>query len=92
MNIKHIARPNTDPETRIRGFKSLNSLVADAAPIKNATDRTVKIHEIVETVTLQLLANVGSVGPVTLKNKPIAIRAPTIAAMKHLNRLIIKVI
>ena len=82
--MRQIPRPKTDPETRINGLKYLKSLVADAAPMKNATDRTVKIQDTVETVTPQLFANVGSVGPVTLKKSPIAIRAPTIAAMKNL--------
>ena len=42
----------------------------------------VKIHETVDTLTLQFLANVGNVGPVTLKKRPIVIRAPTMPAMK----------
>ena len=42
----------------------------------------VKIHETVDTLTLQFLANVGNVGPVTLKKRPIVMRAPTMPAMK----------
>ena len=39
-------------------------------------------HDTVETDSPTFLARVGKVGPVTLKNSPIDIRAPTIPAMK----------
>ena len=76
--------PKTDIVTAINGFKILKILVAVAAPINCATALTVNIQERVFTVVPQFAASVGSVGPVTLKNKPIDILAPTIAAMKSL--------
>ena len=74
--------PKTDIVTAISGFKILKILVAVAAPINCATALTVNIQESVFTVVPQFAASVGSVGPVTLKNNPIDIRAPTIPAMK----------
>ena len=68
ITIKHAARPKHEITIKISGFKILKTFVAVAAPMKNATDLTVKIHDTVFTVTSQFLANVGKVGPVTLKN------------------------
>ena len=45
---------------------------------------TVNIQDSVLTDVPQFAASVGSVGPVTLKNNPIDIVAPTIAAIKSL--------
>ena len=51
--IKQSAIPHTHMLNIINGFKTLKILVAEAEPRNVATDRTVKIHEIVETFSGQ---------------------------------------
>lgn len=68
MTIRHIANNHTEQVIKIGGLSTLNILVVTAAPRNEATDRTVKIQDTVDTLSPTFLAKVGKVGPVTLKN------------------------
>ena len=60
--------PRESCETSFRSI-SLLKLAEKKSSLSHQNGLMVKIQETVETVTSQFLAKVGSVGPVTLKNK-----------------------